>query len=227
MRLTLECCRPRGQLVLAAAASVGLLTAAPAGAVEAAAAQPLARMACYAELTAKGALAESGEALQTAGACGIADPVRLTGLDLGAHRLTLSAGPVLSCDFALALTGWLADVVGPLAWYHLRAVPTELRTGPGYACRNRNHQAEAPLSEHAFGRALDIIGVTLADGTKINFVDGGGAYPGAGQFLAAMRQAACGVFSTVLGPGADAEHADHLHVDLAERAQAQSMHLCQ
>ncbi|TIS79786.1 MAG: extensin family protein, partial [Mesorhizobium sp.] len=36
-------------------------------------------------------------------------------------------------------------------------------------------------------------------------------------FLNAVRKAACGPFKTVLGPGSDADHSLHLHLDLAPR----------
>jgi len=41
-------------------------------------------------------------------------------------------------------------------------------------------------------------------------------------FRQRLRDAACHRFNTVLGPGSDAYHADHIHVDLAERAQCAS-----
>ncbi|KRE11846.1 hypothetical protein ASE63_19010 [Bosea sp. Root381] len=46
------------------------------------------------------------------------------------------------------------------------------------------------------------------------------------RFLAAVRQSACGAFATSLGPGSDAAHADHLHVDIRMR-RAASSRFCQ
>jgi len=40
-----------------------------------------------------------------------------------------------------------------------------------------------------------------------------------------MKKTACLRFSTVLGPGADLYHEEHLHIDLAARRNG--MHLCQ
>ncbi|TFF18785.1 hypothetical protein E3C22_20770 [Jiella endophytica] len=37
------------------------------------------------------------------------------------------------------------------------------------------------------------------------------------QFLDRIRAAACGPFKTVLGPGTDADHATHFHLDMAAR----------
>jgi hypothetical protein len=36
-------------------------------------------------------------------------------------------------------------------------------------------------------------------------------------FQEAVRKAACPIFNTVLGPGSDAAHGDHLHLDLRQR----------
>jgi hypothetical protein len=36
-----------------------------------------------------------------------------------------------------------------------------------------------------------------------------------GKILKAIRRAACGPFTTVLGPGSDRFHRDHLHLDTA------------
>jgi len=41
--------------------------------------------------------------------------------------------------------------------------------------------------------------------------------PSERTFLRGVRQAACGPFKTVLGPGADEFHTDHFHLDMARR----------
>jgi hypothetical protein len=43
------------------------------------------------------------------------------------------------------------------------------------------------------------------------------------SFRQRLRDAACRRFNTVLGPGSDAYHANHIHVDLAERAHGYRM----
>ena len=82
-----------------------------------------------------------------------------------------------------------------------------------YVCRPRNGSQK--LSEHAFGNALDIAAFTLSDGTVVP------VQPDPPEknllFLTRVRAAACGPFKTVLGPGSDPDHAEHLHFDLAPR----------
>jgi hypothetical protein len=98
--------------------------------------------------------------------------------------------------------------------------------GPGYACRPRNQQPGAELSVHAFGIALDIRGFELADGQQI--LIGPEDRPAPERvFLDALRTSACGYFTTVLGPGSDAHHADHLHVDLASHGSSDHYRICE
>ena len=63
--------------------------------------------------------------------------------------------------------------------------------------------------------AIDIAAFTLEDGREVNVLDDW--YSGTSEsraFLRAVRSEACGPFHTVLGPGSDAEHRDHIHLDL-------------
>ena len=75
--------------------------------------------------------------------------------------------------------------------------------------------AAQKLSEHAFGNALDISSFTLSSGTTVAVE----LTPPEknGIFLGKVRSAACGPFKTVLGPGSNADHSEHLHFDLAPR----------
>jgi hypothetical protein len=38
-----------------------------------------------------------------------------------------------------------------------------------------------------------------------------------GAFRIAVQRGACSIFTTVLGPGSDAAHANHLHLDMRGR----------
>ncbi len=80
-----------------------------------------------------------------------------------------------------------------------------------------NVQRGAPISEHAFGNALDIAAFTLADGRRITVKDGWRGEPEEQGFLRDVQGAACDQFSTVLAPGSNVYHYDHIHVDLRRR----------
>ena len=73
------------------------------------------------------------------------------------------------------------------------------------------------VSEHAFGDALDVAGFTLADGRTITVKDGWHGSPEEQGFLHDVQLFACETFSTVLAPGYNIYHYDHIHVDLMRR----------
>src|SRR5436305_15059094 len=81
-----------------------------------------------------------------------------------------------------------------------------------------NGNSYAHISEHAFGNALDIAGFTLADGRQVSVKDGWRGLPEEQGFLRDVQAAACQQFTTVLAPGSNAYHYDHIHVDLMRRA---------
>ena len=79
-----------------------------------------------------------------------------------------------------------------------------------------NNQMGASLSEHAFGNALDIGGFVLSDGRTISVVrDWTRGDEQTQSFLRDVQGGACDRFTTVLAPGSNAFHYNHIHVDLA------------
>jgi hypothetical protein len=108
-----------------------------------------------------------------------------------------------------------------MAWFG--SPVTEVKQISAYSCRTMNGQPGATISEHAFGNALDISTFRLADGREIRVKDGWKGAPEEQGFLRTVHAAACERFSTVLAPGADAFHYDHIHVDLARRASGRSV----
>jgi hypothetical protein len=78
------------------------------------------------------------------------------------------------------------------------------------------------ISEHAFGNALDIAGFVLADGRKVMVKTGWKGRPEEAGFLHDVQGAACNVFTTVLAPGYNVCHYDHIHVDLMRRASGRT-----
>jgi len=138
---------------------------------------------------------------------------------------TASVGPVeisptatLACPIVSALDRWIMDAVQPasLRWFGQPVV--ELKQISAYSCRGMNGQRGARISEHAFGNALDIAAFILADGRKITVKDGWRGTAEEQAFLHDVQGAACDQFSTVLAPGSNVYHYDHIHVDLMRRS---------
>jgi hypothetical protein len=124
----------------------------------------------------------------------------------------------LACPIVSVLDRWLADSVQPAAqrWFGARVV--EIKQISAYSCRGMNGNSYAHISEHAFGNALDIAGFTLADGRHISVKDGWRGLPEEQGFLHDVQATACQQFTTVLAPGSNVYHYDHIHVDLMRRA---------
>jgi hypothetical protein len=146
------------------------------------------------------------------GACQIAAPVEVTGL---AEGIALTPSAKLACATAEALARWVGEVVVPASIRLDAAKPTGIAIASSYACRGRNNDAAAPLSEHALGNAVDIAAIAFAGRTSIALAPSEGKAEA--DFRAAIRRGACSYFTTVLGPGADEAHKDHLHLDLRSR----------
>ena len=77
------------------------------------------------------------------------------------------------------------------------------------------------ISEHAFGNAIDIAAFTLADGRRITVQEGWHGTPEEQGFLHDVHLAACDSFTTVLAPGYNAAHYNHIHVDLMRRSSGE------
>ena len=124
----------------------------------------------------------------------------------------------LACPIVSVLDRWLADSVQPAAmrWFGQRVI--EIKQISAYSCRGMNGNPNAHISEHAFGNALDIAAFTLADGRRISVRDGWKGMPEEQGFLRDVQAAACQHFTTVLAPGSNVYHYDHIHVDLMRRA---------
>jgi hypothetical protein len=82
-----------------------------------------------------------------------------------------------------------------------------------YSCRANTGRRDR-LSEHAYGLAIDISGFRLSDGTSVS-VERDWSQPGPKRnFLHHLASAACGYFSVVLTPDSNADHFNHMHLDI-------------
>jgi len=148
------------------------------------------------------------------GICGLTRPMKVTALQGGA--VAFNATATLDCPMVATLEDWLADVVQPAAQARFGVAVAQIDSMGSYSCRGMNGQRGAPLSEHSFGNALDIGGFVLADGRRITLVhDWTRGDEQTRAFLMDVHAGSCKHFSTVLSPGSNAFHYNHIHVDLA------------
>ena len=143
----------------------------------------------------------------TAPGCGFAGAVRLTGPEFSPR------GPVTTCPLAVAVTVWDRRVVQPEARARLGSDVEALQHYGTYSCRVI--AGSDRRSQHATANAIDIAGFKLKRGGAVSVLRDWGGDARRAKFLAAVHDGGCRLFGTVLGPGYNAAHRDHLHLDMA------------
>lgn len=152
---------------------------------------------------------------QGSGQCVHSDTVRLRPERGAIAYAPQSVAP--SCPVVAALKMWEWNVVQPAAQRLFGQQVRTIEHFGSYSCRRMYGRSKGDFSEHATADAIDIAGFVLKDGRRIRVVRDWKGEGKDAQFLRVVRDGACDVFSTVLSPDYNAAHADHLHLDQAER----------
>src|SRR5258706_9813273 len=169
--------------------------------------------ACRLALTEEIAIAPSIPDIHGPGECGGEDLVRLEAVVLpDKRRVSVKPGAILRCPMASAIAAWIRADVAPLA-ANLGSVISDLDNFDSFECRGRNRMVGGKLSEHGRANALDVRAFKLANGQSVSLTD----RTVARAFRESVLHSMCARFSTVLGPGSDGYHEDHIHLDLMER----------
>jgi hypothetical protein len=174
-------------------------------------AAPAAPSACQTSL-AKIAVFQPLPVLVGPGDCGATDAVLIDTIILpDRSKVAVTPPATMRCPMAKAIAHWVRDDVAP----SLKNEPplTGLDNFDSYSCRGRNNIRAAQLSEHGKADALDVRDFKLADGRELGLTD----IDVDKDWRDAIKSSACARFSTVLGPGSDGFHEQHIHLDLAER----------
>ena len=176
--------------------------------------------ACRLRLTTDWAIAPSLPHLTGAGECGVDDVVHLEAVVLADKtRVAVTPPATMRCSFAEAIVHWVREDVVPAVRALDGATLKSVDNYASYDCRGRNRIVGAKLSEHGKANALDIRSLKLGNGTVVGLTDANVAK----EFREGLKKVTCARFNTVLGPGSDGYHEDHVHVDLAERRSGYRM----
>jgi hypothetical protein len=146
--------------------------------------------------------------------CSTINAVRLASLQGDYASLALSnLGPV-TCPLAETFAGWARFGVDRAARQILGSALVRIETFGSYNCRNV--EGTARRSAHATANAIDVSGFVLADGQRITVLgDWYNGTPAERRFLQVVHASACKRFGTVLGPGYNAAHQNHFHVEIS------------
>ena len=154
--------------------------------------------------------------IEGAGTCGMEHPFKVSGLVDGSVEVSPKA--TLACPMTASVDRWLTDDVQPAAIAWFGQPVARVKQISSYSCRNMNGAKTGKISEHAYGNALDISGFILADGREVMVKTGWKGRPDESGFLRTVQASACERFTTVLAPGSNIYHYDHIHVDLMRRS---------
>jgi hypothetical protein len=169
--------------------------------------------ACRFALTEEIAIAPSIPDIHGPGGCGGEDLVRLEAIVLPDKRkVQVKPAAILRCSMASAIADWVRSDIAPLA-ASLGSTISHLDNFDSFECRGRNRIAGAMLSEHGRANALDVRAFKLANGQSIGLTDRNVPR----ELRERVLHSVCTRFLTVLGPGSDWYHEDHIHLDLMQR----------
>jgi hypothetical protein len=178
---------------------------------------PQAYSQCLKALTEAGATFTEKSRIDDGDGCGIDKPVEVSAI---LPNIALSPKGTLRCEAALELSKWVKTVVIPTAEQALpdKGKLTAVDQASTYICRKRNSASVGKISEHARGNAVDIAALSFEKG-KVAMTIAQEKNPTMdGAFQRTLNASACLYFTTVLAPGSDETHMDHMHLDLIQRS---------
>jgi hypothetical protein len=145
--------------------------------------------------------------------CAVDDVVRLDAVVAkDGRRVAMSPPATLRCTMAEAVVHWVRDELAP-AVPEFGAPLKAVSIDTSFECRSRNRIKGAKLSEHGNANAIDVRTITLANGKSFDLTNS--AVDKA--LRERVKQGACARFTTVLGPGSDGYHENHIHLDFIQR----------
>jgi hypothetical protein len=181
---------------------------------------------CVADLTSKGIAFERAGDVRQEG-CQLSGAIKLTTIPTRFGDVGVAGKPTMLCSFGRQFSGWVRDVGAPLTFAYTGQKLMQIEAGSAFACRARYDKPGAIPSEHAKGDAIDIASFVLADNRRISVKQQDSDTPVARDLVRALRMTACAYFTTVLGPGSDSAHEEHLHFDTGMHGSTPNYRICE
>jgi hypothetical protein len=142
-------------------------------------------------------------------------------------NVSIPGKPIMVCAFARQFTTWVRDVAAPLTLAYLGSKLAAIETGPGLVCRTRYDKPGEKMSEHAKGDAIDIAAFRAEDGRRLSVKDASASPQTDGVLMKTLRATGCGYFTTILGPGSNEAHKEHLPFDYELRGNTNNYRICE
>jgi hypothetical protein len=141
--------------------------------------------------------------------CGVDEAVRVK-----QSAFAWNHSAVMTCQMSARVWDFENQVVQPAAQRNFGQSVRKLSNVGAYDCRGERGGRPERLSQHSFGRAFDVTGFELADGTTVSVLRDWRGKGAKSEFLHQVAQGACQMFSVVITPNHNAFHQDHLHLDI-------------
>jgi len=149
--------------------------------------------------------------------CSALNAVKLVSLRGEAASMGVTNLGAVTCPLAQTFAAWARFGVDRAAQQILGSPLARIETMGSYNCRTVAGRDR--MSGHATASAIDVSAFILADGRRISVLrDWRSASPQTRAFLETVHASACKRFGTTLGPGYNAAHRDHFHVELSGKA---------
>ncbi|AVX05830.1 hypothetical protein MXMO3_03325 [Maritalea myrionectae] len=145
--------------------------------------------------------------------CGTSSPYQLKSISISGRKINLASPATFNCAMATAFIDWAKRVDQISRTMHGAGIKT-IYTGTSYVCRRRNNSKTGKISEHGFANAIDLTGFSLTNETEIKLPSAWNNGGKSQKLMRASHKQGCEIFTTVLGPEANALHKDHLHLDM-------------
>lgn len=159
--------------------------------------------------------------------CVVEGAVEIDAITSPFGKVSVTGKPTLACLFARQFTTWVRNVGAPLTLAYMGSKLTTIETGPGLVCRTRYGEPGEKISEHAKGNAIDISAFRLENGQKLSVKEASASTNIDGVLMRTFRATGCGYFTTVLGPGSNGAHEEHLHFDHGLHSNTYNYRICE
>jgi hypothetical protein len=159
--------------------------------------------------------------------CTVEGAIELDAVSSPFGNVSIPGKPIMVCAFARQFTSWVRDVAAPLTLAYLGSKLAAIETGPGLVCRTKYGTPGEKMSEHAKGDAIDITAFRAEDGRRLSVKDANASAQIDGVLMKTLRTTGCGYFTTVLGPGSNEAHKEHLHLDYELRGNTNNYRICE
>jgi len=164
--------------------------------------------ACFADLDQKDVQYRRLADWTTPQGCSVAQAVEVTRSAIPWNR-----SATMACPLEMAIWDFETNVVQPAARRYFGRPVTRITHYGTYSCRNVS-SGRGRLSQHALGRAIDIAAFEVEGVGTISVLRDWRDKGPKGAFLRQVSKDSCSVFSVVLSPNHDAQHQNHLHLDI-------------